>query len=170
MNKLILIILFFLPQALLAQELSRKDYQAGEYRTGLTLDSILVLKGEPLDLKESDCKRCYEPAKNTIVRYDGMELWFSQSGKSDKAYLYLFSLTKDSLSTPRNISIGSTKEEIVAAYGEPIDELWHWFKLSCDNIVSYYESGKFGDYTTTGISFCLQRNKVVEIMLGQGSP
>ncbi len=161
--------MFISPQALFAQELTHNDYQAGEFRTGLTLDSILVLKGEPINIEEYDCKRCYEPAKDIIVSYEGLKLWLSESGNSNRAYLYLFSFTKDSLSTIRNISIGSTKEEIVAAYGEPVDELWHWFELSCDEIVSYYEPSKFGGYTTTGISFCLQKNKVVEIMLGQGS-
>ncbi|MDR2688072.1 MAG: hypothetical protein LBB75_09990 [Oscillospiraceae bacterium] len=78
------------------------------------LEALEGVFGEPLD--ERDCPSCALQAKDIDYRYDGFVLTVTYPEKGDD-YITGIKFTGDKYATPGGITIGSTPEEVFAAYG-----------------------------------------------------
>lgn len=81
---------------------------------GADMSSILSALGEYKSYDES-----------TSCAFDGLDKVYTYSGFSiqtypdgDKDYVYIITLTSDLVSTPEGVSVGSTKSDVIAAYGD----------------------------------------------------
>lgn len=81
--------------------------------------------------------------------------------KDGKEYAYNMNINKEGINTARNIGIGSTKEEMIAAYGEPFEDMeeyergdgikgkMNWYEFDSYSISFGIENGKVGYYYFT---------------------
>lgn len=86
---------------------------------------LLEIIGEPVTYFEAPS--CAFEGLDKIYTYEGFELTTYPDG--DKDYISSIRLLDNSISTPEGITIGSTTEEAVAAYGSEYtasDELFTW--------------------------------------------
>ena len=80
--------------------------------------------------------------------------------KDGKEYAYCMDIRKEGINTARNIGVGSTKEEMIAAYGEPFEDKEeyerdgnkgkiNWYEFDSYSVAFGIENGKVGYYYFT---------------------
>lgn len=82
-------------------------------------DAVIEKLGDPIDLVETpSCGGGAEPDRE--YTYAGFK--FNTVNENGKNVIVKIVLTDDSVSTPEGISIGSSRDEVIAAYGESFTE------------------------------------------------
>lgn len=82
-------------------------------------DAVIEKLGDPIDLVETpSCGGGEEPDRE--YTYAGFK--FNTVNENGKNVIVKIVLTDDSVSTPEGISIGSSRDEVIAAYGESFTE------------------------------------------------
>ena len=82
-------------------------------------DAVIEKLGDPIDLVETpSCGGGAEPDRE--YTYAGFK--FNTVNENGKNLIVKIVLTDDSVSTPEGISIGSSRDEVIAAYGESFTE------------------------------------------------
>jgi len=104
--------------------------------------------GEPLS--ELPCPSCAMLAKDVDYRYDGFVLTVTYPETGDD-YITGIRLSGDKYAIPGGVTIGSTLEEVLAAYG-----------------TDYQENNGFYTYTQglSTLEFSIKDGKVVQILYG----
>ncbi len=74
--------------------------------------------------------------------------------KDGKEYAYCMDIRKEGINTARNIGVGSTKEEMIAAYGEPFEDKEEYERDGNKGKINWYE---FDSYS---VSFGIENGKV----------
>lgn len=86
---------------------------------GEDFSEALSKLGEPVDFNEA--ASCYFDGMDKQYFYDGFEIKTYPVG--DKDYVQDICVSVDTYSTPEGITIGSSLEEVVAAYGEDYEKM-----------------------------------------------
>lgn len=81
-------------------------------------EDILSALGTPEDTMKAPS--CHFDGEDTIYTYGSFMLYTYAEGDED--VLYLIKITDDSVKTSENITVGSSYEDVVTAYGTPADE------------------------------------------------
>lgn len=86
---------------------------------GEDFSEALSKLGEPVDFNEA--ASCYFDGMDKQYFYDGFEIKTYPVG--DKDYVQDICVSVDTYSTPEGITIGSSLEDVVAAYGEDYEKM-----------------------------------------------
>lgn len=86
---------------------------------GEDFSEALSKLGEPVDFNEA--ASCYFDGMDKQYFYDGFEIKTYPVG--DKDYVQDICVSVDTYSTPEGITIGSSLDEVVAAYGEDYEKM-----------------------------------------------
>jgi hypothetical protein len=90
---------------------------------------ILAVLGEPGAYDESPS--CAFEGLDKVYTYSGFEIQtFTEGGKD---YVYIISLTNDLVKTPEGISIGASKTEVVAKYGDQYTSVGENMQYEAEN-------------------------------------
>lgn len=117
-------------------------------------DGLQQLLGEELDMIAAPS--CAYKGDDKEFVYDGMSIYTNPLGDRDvwfEAYI-----SGGDWTTARGIGIGSTVDDILAAYGEN-----YYFNGNNEDIMTYSVSGKPNDYASPCITFYLEDGLVVNI-------
>lgn len=90
-----------------------------EVAPGEDFSEALSKLGEPVDFNEA--ASCYFDGMDKQYFYDGFEIKTYPVG--DKDYVQDICVSVDTYSTPKGITIGSSLEDVVAAYGEDYEKM-----------------------------------------------
>jgi len=88
---------------------------------------VLEALGEPL--KTLECKSCAQNAKDIDYNYTGFVLTVTYPERGED-YITSIQLTEDKYTTPGGITIKSTLEEVVAAWGTDYEEENGFYKYT----------------------------------------
>lgn len=118
----------------------------GDKRVDVNEDMTLALAdlGEPLSYFEAES--CAFDGLDKTYTYSGFIITTRPEGEKD--YIQSILLTDDSVTTAKGIYIGSTRDEVIASYGETDDAL--------PTLLSYTSAG-------TTLNFILDGDTVVSI-------
>ena len=108
-------------------------------------DDLQAALGEPLDMMSAPS--CAFKGDDKEFVYDGMSVYTNPLGEKDvwmEAYI-----TGGDWTTPHGIGIGSTRDDILAAYGDG-------FYSDSDEMMTYSVSGDPDDYSSPCIMFTLE--------------
>ena len=90
---------------------------------------ILAALGEPKAYDESPS--CAFEGLDKVYTYSGFEIQtFTEGGKD---YVYIISLTNDLVKTPEGISIGASKTEVIAKYGDKYTSVGENMQYEAEN-------------------------------------
>lgn len=100
--------------------------------------------------------------------------------KDGKEYAYCMDIRKEGINTARNIGIGSTKEEMIAAYGEPFEDMEeyerdgnkgkiNWYEFDSYSVAFGIENGKVGYYYFTDKANNETFNNLVDAQVMSGT-
>lgn len=100
--------------------------------------------------------------------------------KDGKEYAYCMDIRKEGINTARNIGVGSTKEEIIAAYGEPFEDKEeyerdgnkgkiNWYEFDSYSVAFGIENGKVGYYYFTDKANNETFNNLVDAQVMSGT-
>lgn len=95
------------------------DYKGVSISVGTDIETILDKIGEPSSLFEDPS--CAGQGTDFVYRYSGVDIYTSPSKDSDKAISTIL-IVSDEVETPEGITIGSTQEDVEAAYGTDYSE------------------------------------------------
>ena len=120
---------------------------------------VRVDSAEVLGVLGTDC----EKDETISCVYDGMDKTFTYDGiivstvpVDGKDIIEMFTIKSSEYTTTRNITVGATREEVIAAYGE---NYWD------DGYVTYTESGDENDISEMRIQFLFENDVVSEIYI-----
>ena len=114
-----------------------------EVKIDQDMTEVLAALGEPLSYFEA--ASCAFEGLDKTYTYAGFTIMTRPDG--DKDYINAIFLTDDSLTTAKGIYIGSTADEVTAAYGEA---------SKTDTLISYTDGN-------TTLNFVLKDSKVISI-------
>ena len=89
-----------------------------EISVGADVSPILSALGQWQDYAESNS--CYFTGLDKVYTYSGFEIHTYPDGEKDR--VYIIRLYDDTVATVEGIRIGSSRDAVKAAYGEPADE------------------------------------------------
>ncbi len=120
---------------------------------------VRVDSAEVLSVLGDDC----EKDEQISCVYDGMDKTFTYDGivvstvpVDGKDVIEMFTITGPAYTTTRNITVGASRDEVIAAYGE---NYWD------DGYVTYTESGDENNISEMRIQFAFDGDKVSEIFI-----
>lgn len=136
-------------------ELSQDDFKAAikgfDIRLEDNIKDVVASLGEPIDIiKAPSCK--YAGLEDKTYIYDGFTIntYPNEDGSLD--YVAGIEITSEAFETSRCIKIGSSIEEMTAAYGENFTTVGNTYRYTLDDkILSFYAEGD----SIRGISFIL---------------
>jgi hypothetical protein len=99
---------------------------------------------------------CLFEGEDKEFAYENLSVFTNPDGEKD--IWYIIDLKDGTYSTARGIHVGSTKDELIAAYGEK-------YYMESDYQMVYSISGVKGDLASPCIIFDLQHNKVSKISI-----
>lgn len=117
-------------------------------------DAAPLLKAIGDDYELFAAPSCLYEGEDKEFSYESCSLFSNPEGEKD--VWYLLDIKDGSLSTARGITVGSTKDELVAAYGET----YYW---ESDYQMTYSISGVKGDLSSPCIIFDLADEQVSKI-------
>ena len=83
----------------------------------MDLDTVLDKLGEPVSTFESES--CAKQGMAYHYTFSNYEIETYPDGDTNR--VYCISLTNDTVKTPEGIDLSNTKDDVIAAYGEPTD-------------------------------------------------
>ena len=118
---------------------------------------VRVDSAEVLSVLGDDCKKdetisCVYDGYDKTFTYDGIVVSTVPDGGVD--IVEMFTITGGDYTTTRNIGVGATRDEVIAAYGE---NYWD------DGYLTYTESGDENNISEMRIQFLLENDVVTEI-------
>ena len=120
---------------------------------------VRVDSAEVLSVLGDDC----EKDEQISCVYDGMDKTFTYDGiivstvpVDGKDVIEMFTITSADYSTTRNITVGASRDDVIAAYGE---NYWD------DGYVTYTESGDENNISEMRIQFLFEGDTVSEIYI-----
>ncbi len=81
-------------------------------------DDLIATLGTPTDIQKAPS--CHYDGEDTIYTYDSFVLYTYAQDESE--ILYLIEIKDNSIKTSEDISIGSSYDDVICAYGTPDDE------------------------------------------------
>ena len=100
-----------------------------EILPGAEAEAIIAALGEPSAYDESPS--CAFEGLDKVYTYSGFEIkTYTEAGKD---YIYMIVLTNDLVQTPEGISIGASKTEVVAKYGESYTSVGENLQYEAEN-------------------------------------
>lgn len=82
------------------------------------IDDVLAVLGN--DYEYYEAISCAYDGMDKTFAYDGLDIYTYPDGQDD--YVVEMIITSDSYKTTRDITVGSTRDEVIAAYGEDFSE------------------------------------------------
>lgn len=103
------------------------------------MDSVLNVLGKP-SKKDSEC------APIISYHFHKADIQISSVTADNSEYPYSFMFQGKNISTARGIQVGSSKDEVIAAYGEPgesVDNHDDNFDIDSTSLMYSFENGKY---------------------------
>jgi len=128
-----------------ADELNQDDFKADINGTEIKLEDniedVVATLGEPIDIiKAPSCK--YAGLEDKTYIYDGFTINTYPNFDGSLDYVAGIEITIESFETSRKIKIGSSVEEMLAAYGENFATVGNTYRYILeDRILSFYAEG-----------------------------
>lgn len=128
-----------------ADELNQDDFKAAINGTEIKLEDniedVVATLGEPIDIiKAPSCK--YAGLEDKTYIYDGFTINTYPNFDGSLDYVAGIEITIESFETSRKIKIGSSVEEMLAAYGENFATVGNTYRYILeDRILSFYAEG-----------------------------
>lgn len=118
------------------------------------VDSAEVLSALGTDCKEDQTISCVYDGYDKTFTYEGITV--STVPVDGKDIIEMFTITGPAYATTRNITVGASREEVIAAYGE---------KYFDDGYLTYTESGTDADISEMRIQFEFEGDTVSNIFI-----